>query len=67
LPATFLGGLHDLRFLGNDAVHLDLKHFDQVSRAEAEAGLDVLRFLLNSLYQYEAAMQKIKALKRSDV
>ena len=64
LPPAFLAGLHDLRYLGNDAVHLELKDFDDVGSDEAEAGIEVLRVLLMSLYQYVGVMQKLAALKK---
>lgn len=64
LPDGFLDGLHDLRLLGNDAVHLELKDFDDVGEAEAEIAIEMAKLLLQPLYQYGSVMATLAARKR---
>jgi len=36
-----LDALHDLRRLGNDAAHVELKYFDEVDKEKVEVALDI--------------------------
>lgn len=65
LPKAFLDGLHDLRLLGNDAAHIDAQIYQDVGPQEVEAGIAVAKEFLRSVYQYEAVMDQLAALKRS--
>ncbi|MGH9014572.1 MAG: DUF4145 domain-containing protein [Acidimicrobiia bacterium] len=66
LPAGFLEGMHDLRLLGGDAAHIELRWFDQVDRGEAEDAIEILKFLLIALYQSDALMGRLAARKRRE-
>jgi hypothetical protein len=63
LPKEMLDALHDLRLLGNDAVHVELKDFDAVDKEKVEVALDVGKEILKATYQYGAIMGRLNALK----
>lgn len=64
LPKGFLEGLHDLRMLGNDAVHLELKDFDRVDSDEAEDAIMITKILLQPLYQFGSIMARLAERKK---
>ena len=64
LPQEFLDAMHDLRALGNDGAHVELKTFDSVSEEEVTTGIEVTKELLRAVYQYESLIDKLKGLKR---
>jgi hypothetical protein len=63
LPPALLDALHDLRLLGNDAGHVELKDFDQIGLDESAAALDIAKEILKGVYQYEALTGRLAALK----
>ena len=63
LPADLIKSLHHIRFLGNDAAHVEARHFADVGRDEIEAGLALLDMLLGSLYRYKTYANAIEALR----
>lgn len=65
LPAGFIDGMHDLRLLGGDAAHVELRWFDQVDKAEAEDAIEILKFLLTALYQSTSVMARLSQRKRN--
>lgn len=65
LPVELLNALHDLRLLGNDAAHFELKNFDEIGKNELDASIDVVKELLKGLYQFKALTGKLSALKKS--
>lgn len=54
---------HELRFLGNDMAHGDF--IDPVDEDDAEAVLDVMREILNEVYQGPARVNRMKAKRES--
>jgi uncharacterized protein DUF4145 len=64
LPAGMLGGLHDLRMLGNDAAHVKAKVYDDIGQDEVEAAIEVTKEILKATYQYEDIMGRLAALKK---
>lgn len=64
LPVGFIPALHDLRLLGNDAAHVELKDFDDIGLDEATLAIEIAKQLLQPLYQYGALMTKLAALKK---
>jgi Domain of unknown function (DUF4145) len=64
LPKEMLDALHDLRLLGNDAAHVELKDFDEVDREKVEVALDIGKEILKATYQYKTIMGRLNALKR---
>jgi hypothetical protein len=64
LPKEMFDALHDLRLLGNDAAHVELKDFDAIDRQKVEVALDITKEILKSAYQYKAIMGRLDALKK---
>lgn len=57
--------LMELKFLGNDAAHIESKHFEQIGEIEVEAALVLLTEILRALYEHQNLLDKFKALKKS--
>jgi Domain of unknown function (DUF4145) len=66
LPEAMFEGLHNLRLLGNDAVHIESQAFDQVDQEEVEVALEVTKEILKATYQYDSMMGRLAALKRAE-
>jgi hypothetical protein len=64
LPAELLGGLDDLRLLGNDAAHLESQVYQQVGQDEVEVGILFTKEVLKAVYQYTSLLTKLRALKK---
>jgi hypothetical protein len=64
VAAALVEGLDNLRLLGNDAAHIELKDFDQVGRSEAELAIEIVKELLKGVYQYDDLVARLDALKR---
>jgi hypothetical protein len=64
LPSALVEGLGTLKLLGNDAVHVELKDFDAVGPTEATLAIDVLKKILEAVYQHDALVARLDALKR---
>ncbi len=63
LPNEMFDALHDLRLLGNDAAHVELKDFDSIDKEKVEVALDIGKEILKAAYQYKAIMGRLDALK----
>ncbi len=63
VPNDFFDGLHNLRFLGNDAAHIESQVFASLGHKECQAGLNVLRMFLQSVYQYKSILEELDSLK----
>jgi hypothetical protein len=63
LSKDMLDGLHDLRLLGNDAAHVELKDFDAVDKQEVEVALDIAKEILKTTYQQKRIMGRLNELK----
>jgi hypothetical protein len=64
LPAGMIDALHNLRLLGNDAVHVEARVFAEVGKAEAEAAINVTKMIIQAAYQMESLLSELEALKR---
>lgn len=64
LPKELLDGLDDLRLLGNDAVHVDSKVFQQVGKDEVELSVEFTKEVLKAIYQYDDLLARLRALKK---
>jgi hypothetical protein len=56
--------LDNLRLLGNDAAHVELKDFDRIGQTEAELAIEIVKELLKGVYQYEDLIARLEALRR---
>jgi Domain of unknown function (DUF4145) len=65
LPNDLLGGLDDLRLLGNDAAHIESKEFDQIGKEEAEVGIEFTKEVLKATYQYSSLLSRLRGLKKT--
>ena len=63
LPVALLDAMHDMRLLGNDAGHLELKDFDRIGLDESTASVDIAKEILKGVYQYESLASRLTALK----
>jgi Domain of unknown function (DUF4145) len=58
-------GFDTLRLLGNDAAHVELKDFDTIGSNEAGLAIEIVKELLKGVYQYDALVARLDALKKS--
>lgn len=65
LPSPLIDGLHELRLLGNDAAHVELKDFDQIGKTECDLALELTMEILKGVYQYDSMLSRFSALKAS--
>jgi hypothetical protein len=65
LPPALMDSLHDLRYLGNDAAHIESQTYNNVGGAEVGVGLVAIEKIVETLYQLQAIKQTLDGLKRS--
>lgn len=63
LPQGMLDAMHNLRYLGNDAAHIDATTYRQVGENEVNIGIEATKELLRALYQYKDILMKLETLK----
>jgi hypothetical protein len=63
LPAELFDAMNELRLLGNDAAHIEAKVYDQIGHPEVEAAIELAKEVLKAVYQLDALVGKLKALK----
>ena len=64
LPSELFVALDELRLLGNDAAHLEARLYDQIGKEEVEAGMELTKEILKAVYQLDALVSRLKALKK---
>jgi len=69
LPSEIGKELHDLRKLGNDGAHIELKHFNNLGKKEVESALSLVSLILEQIYDpkpdnYKLAIEKLKTHKK---
>lgn len=69
IPKDIGEELHELRKLGNDGAHIDLKTFNSIGKAEVKSALDVLTHVLEKIYcpepdRYKKAVEKLRSHKK---
>lgn len=64
IPQGLLKGLDNLRLLGNDAAHIELKHFDAIGEKEVKVGILFTKELLKAVYQSSQIADMLEALKK---
>ena len=65
LPPPLIAGMDNLRLLGNDAAHLELKHFDNIGSKELEVAILLTTEVLKGVFQYEDLIRKLEGLKKT--
>ena len=63
LPKGMIDALHNLRLLGNDAVHVEAKVFAEVGRQEVEVAINVVKTILQATYQMDSLLSELESLK----
>lgn len=66
LPDQLLDGLDDLRLLGNDAAHVELRTYENVGREEVEIALELTKEILKAVYQFEHLLHRLRSQKKND-
>ena len=66
LPDQLLDGLDDLRLLGNDAVHVESRTYENVGRDEVEIALELTKEVLKAVYQLEHLLRRLRSHKKSE-
>lgn len=64
LPPDLMEGLDHLKYLGNDAAHIESKHFDRVDYEEVSVGLELTIVILRAVYQMGELVNRIKLLQK---
>jgi hypothetical protein len=64
VPAELIAGLQDLRLLGNDAVHFELKSFDDIDEPQSRIAIEVTKEVLKRVYQSATLISQLAAYKR---
>lgn len=64
LPVALLDAADELRLLGNDAAHIESKTYNSVGSDEVAAAILLTREILKSVYQYDALLGRLRALKK---
>lgn len=65
LPTELFSALDDLRLLGNDAAHIEAKTYNTIGSAELDAAFELTKEILKAVYQFDALLGKLQALKKS--
>jgi uncharacterized protein DUF4145 len=65
LPKGMIKALHNLRLLGNDAVHVEARVYAEVGKREVEVAVDVAKTILQATYQMDAILDELEGLKVS--
>ncbi|MFZ1459077.1 MAG: DUF4145 domain-containing protein [Candidatus Saccharimonadales bacterium] len=64
LPDALFDAMDNLRLLGNDAAHLELKEFDEIGEDELEVAIELTKEILKAIYQLDSIVSKLKTLKK---
>lgn len=65
LPEALLDGVDNLRLLGNDAVHVTAKVYEDIGKEEIYIAFEVACEILKAIYQYKDLISKLEKLKKS--
>jgi len=65
LPKGMIKALHNLRLLGNDAVHVEARVYAEIGKREVEVAVDVAKTILQATYQMDAILDELEGLKAS--
>jgi len=63
LPKGMIAALHNLRLLGNDAVHVEARVYAEVGKREVEIAIDVAKTILQATYQMDVLLDELEQLK----
>jgi hypothetical protein len=63
IPTGMLKGIDNLRLLGNDAAHIELKDFDAIGPEQVEVEILFTKELLKAVYQSSMLAERLENLK----
>lgn len=62
MPAGMKDALLQVRLLGNDATHVESTEYDDIGQEECEAAFEIIKMLLQLIYQSETILGKLATL-----
>ncbi|HXH26886.1 MAG TPA: DUF4145 domain-containing protein [Candidatus Acidoferrum sp.] len=65
LPPQLFKAMDNLRILGNDAAHVELKDFDKIGKDELEVAIDLTKEILKGIYQMDSIVDRLEKLKKA--
>jgi hypothetical protein len=63
MPKGMIDALHNLRLLGNDAVHVEAQVYAEVGQREVEVAINVVKTILQATYQMDSLLSELENLK----
>jgi Domain of unknown function (DUF4145) len=63
IPAALAEALMELKHLGNDATHVQLRRYAQVSQNEAELAIETTKEILKAAYQHDELLSRFEQAK----
>ena len=63
ISQDLIDGAHELRFLGNDAAHVEAREFQNVGRDETDVAIDLAKELLRATYHTASLVDRMRSLK----
>jgi hypothetical protein len=64
VPQKLFDEMDELRLLGSDAVHIEAKAFDSITKPELDIAIEFIIEKLKSLYQYASLLDRLRSLKK---
>lgn len=63
LPTGFIEAAHEIRFLGNDAAHIEAREYSNVGKEEVEIAIELAKEFLKAVYQLSSLVERMQNLK----
>ncbi len=64
LPTELVEGLHELRLLGNDAAHLELRSYTEISEEAVALAIEVTKEVLKRVYQSQVLIDRLRSYRK---
>lgn len=64
VPIDVYEALDELRLFGNDAAHLELKHFNTVGPEECEDAIKITRLLVDAFFHFKSFTEGLRSRKQ---
>ena len=65
MPNELKEGMDVLRVLGNNAAHVELTDYDEISKNELEISIEFTKEILKSVYQFDKLLSALRSLKKT--
>lgn len=63
IPGALFTAMHELRFLGNDAAHIEAREYDEVGEPQTRIAIRLTQEFLKATYQLGDLLSELKSLK----